>query len=211
MLCGTNDARNAQALGEVPVSAMTLTDFSPQQLRPPSIRAPRTSMPTLWNKFTVGPASPTPATTGGILDQQQQRQTLNQQPLTESIPKAVRDRIEKFSEALTEAIELSATMVAAEEGDPLDYQTVAYALQILLPLIMSLNFPTPLILPLQSGGIGAEWHTSGMNIELRFRKPYDIYAVLEDARGVVLSFHSRDPNLVYARAALRELSNRSIE
>jgi len=50
-----------------------------------------------------------------------------------------------------------------------------------------------------------------MNIELRFRKPYDIYAVLEDVRGVVLSFHSRDPNLVYARAALRELSNRSIE
>jgi hypothetical protein len=186
-------------------SAMTLTDFS-TQLPPPSIQARRANQPTLWGKLTLGPS---PATTGETHDQP--RQTLNAQPLTASVPKVVQDRIEKFTDAVTEGIELSNTMVAADDADPLDYQTLVYALQTLVPLITSLKLPTPLILPLQSGGIGAEWHTSGMNIELRFRKPYDVYAVLEDARGAVASFHSRDSNLVHARSALHELSNRSAD
>jgi hypothetical protein len=49
-----------------------------------------------------------------------------------------------------------------------------------------------------------------MNIELRFRNPYHIYAVLEDARGVIQPFHGRDPGLVQTRAALRELATRAI-
>src|SRR6516225_6752499 len=66
---------------------------------------------------------------------------------------------------------------------PVDDQTLLYAVQSLAPLILSLELPPPLVLPLQNGGIGAEWHTSGMNIELRVRKPYGIYAVLEERPG----------------------------
>jgi len=215
MLRGTNHTRNAQALGEVPVSSplMTLSDFEAVQLPPPAPRAPRTNLPTLLRKFTFGLGIASPATTSRTRDQETsgaQQQSLNQQPLTAFVPEPVH-RIEKLRDALTDALELSDTMVAAEEGDPVDHQTLLYAIQSLVPLVVSLKVSPPLILPLQNGGIGAEWHTSGMNIELRFRKPYDIYAVLEDARGAIEPFHSRDPDLVHTRSALCELSTRSVE
>jgi hypothetical protein len=213
MLRGTNHTRNARALGEIPVSPslMTLSDFQAVQLPPPAARAPRTNLPPL-RKFTFGLASP--ATTSRIHDQETsdvQQQSLSQQPLTALVAEPLRDRIERFAEALTDALQLSDTMVASDESDPVDHQTLLYAIQSLAPLVLSLKISPPLILPLQNGGIGAEWHTSGMNIELRFRKPYDIYAVLEDARGAIEPFHSRDPDLVHARSALCELSTRSVE
>jgi hypothetical protein len=191
---------------------MTLSAFPAVPL-PPSVKAPRTSLPTLLKQFTFGARVGSPATTGKR-DQETSdapQQSLSEQPLTALVPKPVRDRIEKFTEALTDAFELSDTLVASDEGDPLDHQTLLYAIQSLVPLLLSLKLPPPLILPLQSGGIGAEWHTSGMNIELRFRKPYDIYVVLEDARGAIEPFHSRDPDLVRARSALSELGTRSVE
>jgi hypothetical protein len=202
-------------MGEVPVSAsaITLSAFSGAQL-PPSITAQRTNLPILFKQFTLGTRVPSPATAVGTRDQGNlsfQQQVLNEQPLTALVPKAVQNRIDKFAEAVNEALELSNTMAASEESDPLDEQTFLYAIQSLVPLIMSLKLPPPLILPLQSGGIGAEWHTGGMNIELRFRKPYDIYAVFEDARGAIEPFHSRDPDLARARSALRELSTRSVD
>jgi hypothetical protein len=101
-------------------------------------------------------------------------------------------------------------MVLDEEGDPVDSQTLQYAALSLSPLITFLELPTPLILPLQNGGIGAEWHASGMNIELRYRKPYDVYAVLEDARGAT-PFRGRDPELERTRVALSELARRILE
>src|SRR5437764_15384760 len=52
-----------------------------------------------------------------------QQQGVNDQSLTALVPKAVQNRIEKFVEAVNEALELSNTMVASEESDPLDYQT----------------------------------------------------------------------------------------
>ena len=73
-----------------------------------------------------------------------------------------------------------------------------------------MEMPAPLVLPLQNGGIGAEWQVFGMNIELRFRNPYHIYSVLEDARGVIPPFHGRDPHLVQARTTLRELATRAV-
>ena len=216
MLRGTNHTRNAQALGEVRVSSslMTLPDFQAVQLPPSSPRAPRTYLPSLFRKFTFGLLIASPATTSRLRDQETldaQQQSLSQQPLTALVPEPVQDRIERFAEALTDALVLSDTMVASEEGDPVNQQTLLYAIQSLVPLVMSLKLLPPLILPLQDGGIGAEWHTSGMNIELRFRKPYDIYAVLEDARGAIELFHSRDPDLVHTRSALCELSTRSAE
>jgi hypothetical protein len=119
-------------------------------------------------------------------------------------------RTEAFVTALNEALELSALMVAEDDGDPMDHQTVVYAVQCLLPYIKSLKLPCPVILPLQNGGIGMEWHDAGMNIELRFRHVYDVYAVVEDAQSILRGYHGRDPSLYHAEIALRELSSRSV-
>jgi hypothetical protein len=121
---------------------------------------------------------------------------------------AIWGRFGKLLDALTEASELSETMVSEDEASPIDDQTLSYAIGALTPLFISMEIPAPLILPLQNGGIGAEWHDFGMNIELRFRNPYHTYAVLEDARGVIPPFHGRDPRLVQAHTALREFATR---
>jgi hypothetical protein len=118
--------------------------------------------------------------------------------------------VDELANALIEAIELSKTMVAEDEAAPINDQTYFYAVEILAPLIIAMELPVPLILPLQNGGIGAEWHDRGMNIELRFRNPYHIYAVLEDARGEILPFHGRDPHLVQTHAALHQFTTRAI-
>jgi hypothetical protein len=224
MLYGANHTRNAHALGEVPMSStlMTLGDFQAAELPPPSARAPRTD-PTresianllkILGKVTLGRIiTSSVAVTSWNRDQRtsgSQRQSLSQPPLTARAPEeSLRVKIEQFREALRDALELSDTMIADEAGEPIDNQTLIYAIQTLEPLVMSLKLPPPLMLPLQNGGIGAEWHTSGMNIELRFRKPYDVYAVLEDAQGAVPQYHGRDPHLVQAGSALCELSARS--
>jgi hypothetical protein len=216
MLRGYNHTRNAQTLGEIPMStgAMTLYNFQDLEV-PPSVRAPRKSLVASFMKVVLGPFIASAATTTtGVSDEQTgtfgaQQQRLSQQALTVFVGDSAY-RIDKFIEALSEALELNATMVEAEEGDRIDDQTLQYAVQSLVPLIASHELPAPLILPLQNGGIGAEWHTSGMNIELRFRKPYDVYALLEDARGNT-PFHGRDPDLVHIRPALRDLSRRCVE
>jgi hypothetical protein len=199
----------------VNTSSLTLSNFGAIEI-PPSARAPRTNpnrahiaeLLNLFRKFTLGLIVPSPAITGD-LHNPAATQSLSEQSLTASVRDLVRKRLEGFVQALTEALQLCDTMVADEEGDPVDDQTLLYAIQSLAPLILSLELPPPLMLPLQNGGIGAEWHTSGMNIELRVRKPYDIYAVLEDAQGVISEYYGRDPDLVHARAALCELSTRA--
>jgi hypothetical protein len=118
--------------------------------------------------------------------------------------------LEELRKAVIEAIELSKTMVAEDEAAPINDQTYFYAVEVLAPLIIAMELPVPLILPLQNGAMGAEWHNHGLNIELRFRNPYDVYAVLEDARDAIQPFYGRDPFLVETRAALRELSTRAV-
>jgi hypothetical protein len=128
--------------------------------------------------------------------------------LTET--EALRDATDQFYAALNEARELSEIMVAEDEISPIDEQTLNYAIQSLLPLVQRFKLPPPLMLPLQNAGIGAEWHTSAMNIELRFRKPYHVYVLVEDARGALPTYQGRDPNLVQATAALACLSARAV-
>jgi hypothetical protein len=117
-------------------------------------------------------------------------------------------RVETFRSALQDAVELSELMMGQDDCDPIDHQTFSYAVQSLLPFVVSLALPCPMMLPLQNGGIGAEWHDLGLNIELRFRKLYDVYAVVEDVRSIVSSYHGRDPYLRNIESALRELSRR---
>ena len=137
------------------------------------------------------------------------REPVSPEPRTALIAETVRVKIEQFVEALRDANELSQAMIAEGEISPIDAQTLQYAIETLLPLIKSFKLPPPLILPLQNGGIGTEWHALGMNIELRFRKPYEVYAVFEDAHGVIPPYHGRDRDLVQARSALSELSTRA--
>lgn len=135
-------------------------------------------------------------------------------PLANSQPspieeREVHSRTTAFHEAHQEAIDLSAVLVANDEAIGINPQTLEFASQTLLPLVVSLALAPPLILPLQNGGIGAEWHSAGMNIELRFRRPFDVYAMIEDSQGVTPTCHGRDPDLKRAQLALRELSCRA--
>jgi len=140
-----------------------------------------------------------------------EREPPSPQRMTTVMAESLRAKIDQFIQALVDAHELSAAMTAEEEIAPIDVHTLRFAIQSLAPLITALKLPPPLMLPLQNGGIGAEWHTSGLNIELRFRKPYEVYAVLEDARNVISAYHGRDPYLVRARPVLSALSARASE
>jgi hypothetical protein len=122
--------------------------------------------------------------------------------------KSLELKVDGFLCALRDAVKFSEAMVAEDEGAPLNIQTWAYASQTLVPLITALDLDSPLLLPLQNGGIGAEWHDFGLNIELRFRNPYQVYVVIEDARGIISPFHDFDSNLLQLNVALRELAAR---
>jgi hypothetical protein len=157
----------------------------------------------LINSSPLAPTSPVSMLTSASAAQGKQEESL---ALT---VKSIRNaRLAEFGNALNDAIELSNAMVADDESAPLNPHTLIYAVEAIVPFIVAMELPPPLILPLQNGGIGVEWHFAGMNIELRFRKPYHVYAVLEDARGEILPFYGRDPHLVRTRAALREFSSR---
>jgi hypothetical protein len=123
--------------------------------------------------------------------------------------KFILEKLRQFEQALGDAIEVSETMVSEEEASPFDGQTFNYAVSVLAPLFIEMEIPAPLVLPLQNGGIGAEWHAFGMNIELRFRNPYHVYAVIEDVQLTIPRFHGRDSNLVRARKALAKLAARA--
>lgn len=193
---------------------MTLSNFQAVEI-PPSVRAPRRNLLASFIEVVLAPLIASgPTTTIGVSDERTgtfgaQQQRPGQRESTVFFQDSAK-RIDNFIEVLSDALKLNATMLDADEADPIDNQTLQYAVQSLLPLIASLELPALLILPLQNGGIGAEWHASGMNIELRFRKPYDVYALLEDAQGTT-SFRGRDPDLVHTGHALREISRRPVE
>jgi hypothetical protein len=117
-------------------------------------------------------------------------------------------KIEEFRQCFSDAVALSKSMADEDEAAPFNLQTWTYAAQQLNSLVHGFDLPMPLLLPLQNGGLGAEWHEKGLNIELRFRSPFQVYAVLEDAKGKIGTFQDYDPNLERSRAALQELGMR---
>jgi hypothetical protein len=76
------------------------------------------------------------------------------------------------------------------------------------PLFVSLRLP--LIMPMDDGGVSAEWHEQGLNIEVRFRASRSAYAVIEDARTQIPEYRGRDPMLARVIEALITLARRSI-
>lgn len=93
-------------------------------------------------------------------------------------------------------------------------RTWYHAGRALCGFVQKFSLPAPLITPLQGGGLGAEWHEWGLNIELRFRPHEDsasyrrVYALIEDAHGEIGSSYNYDNDFSKTRVALRELAAR---
>lgn len=110
-------------------------------------------------------------------------------------------------DAYRSVMEMAVEMAAADEADPPSPETWGFAFLALLSF--SAKLPLPLLSPLQLGGLSAEWHERGMNIELRFRGVDDVFAVIEDATGEIPEFQGRDPTLARTAAALGRLADRA--
>ena len=108
-----------------------------------------------------------------------------------------------FQSALLAAMEAT----SQDEADPPDPQIWNAATTWLARY--AVNVATPLLCPLQLGGLSIEWHDHGLNIEARFRNTNHVYAVIEDARAEVATFQGRDNTLARVNAALKLLAHRS--
>jgi hypothetical protein len=125
-------------------------------------------------------------------------------------PGAIMHSIQRKRELLdtySSAVEMAIEMAAADEMDPPSPETWGFAFLALLRFAVQLQLP--LLNPLQLGGLSAEWHELGMNIELRFRGVDDVFVVIEDAYGEIPEFQGRDPTLEKIAAALGCLAVRS--
>jgi hypothetical protein len=111
-----------------------------------------------------------------------------------------------LQEALTEATEWNNT----GDIDLPNPHTWVFAAGSLVRLTFGLAVDAPLLTPLQGGGLGAEWHAFGLNIELRYRGPYDTYVLIEDVRGRLETRASRGVSFEAVRGALEELARRAV-
>lgn len=117
-------------------------------------------------------------------------------------------RLNELFDAFDSALDMALECAIADEMDPPKRDTWIFAWCILVIHTAAVPVPLPLLSPLQLGGLSAEWHTRGMNIELRFRGFNDVFVVIEDARNEVSEYHGRDPALSIAAAALNRLAER---
>ena len=92
----------------------------------------------------------------------------------------------------------------ADRPDP---HNIAFA-AVELASIERSGAPAPTINPSPDGAIYAEWHSSGLDIEVIFEAPYKIISLIEDARGHVSAFEGEDDDLSRSLEALRVLSSR---
>ena len=111
-----------------------------------------------------------------------------------------------FLSALREGLQLSREMVAADETEPPNVKVWDRAIESIASFIG--RVPAPLVIPLQQGGLSIEWHSEGLNIELRFRESLDPYVLIDDARGEECQWRGRDQALRFAKKALCRLASR---
>jgi hypothetical protein len=122
------------------------------------------------------------------------------------------DRLDALATAFFEALTEARSMVEDDEMEAPEADTwnaAHLALSAFLAGPLSEALGVPLISPMRRGGLSAEWHERGLNIELRFRGPTDVYALIEDVRGVIEDFRGRDPHLARTAGAIAELAARS--
>jgi hypothetical protein len=134
-------------------------------------------------------------------------------PATSSrVAGATHDRLSALATAIIEALTEGRCMAEDGELEPPDADTWNAACRALTAFLagpFAEALDVPLISPMRRGGLSAEWHERDMNIELRFRGPRDVYAVIEDARGAIGDFRGSDPHLERAAEAIAELASRS--
>lgn len=117
-------------------------------------------------------------------------------------------RVSGFDQAWKEAEEAAFEMSQDGEMAPLDRSIWNVAFDYLKTYSAILD--APLITPLQQGGVCAEWHEAGLNIELRFRGFHSVFTVVEDARNEIGPYMANDPYLDHATRALNLLSQRTL-
>lgn len=117
-------------------------------------------------------------------------------------------RISNFKQAISDAIKTAFEMNRAGEMALPDEAVWSNAIAFLQAYAMVLD--APFIAPLQGGGLSAEWHEHGLDIELRFRRHRDVFTVIEDARSEIGPFMARDRDFEHATRALNLLAQRLI-
>ena len=113
-----------------------------------------------------------------------------------------------FADALNEALFLA----DQREIENPDHDCWSFARAFLRGIFCNPRFgklELPLILPLDLGGLSAEWHNHGLNIEIRFRASQPVYLIIEDARAQIKEYRGRDPSLARAFQAIIALAHRS--
>ena len=94
-----------------------------------------------------------------------------------------------------------------ENGAAPEGHTVIFVAQEIASLQAD-GLPAPTLNPSADGAIYAEWHMHGFDIEVIFDAPYEITALIEDAREEISRFEDRDPMMEEARKALLALAGR---
>jgi len=115
--------------------------------------------------------------------------------------------IAKFREAFNLGLDCAGAMVSDDALDPPDPKIWNYALDAVR------NFagfvPTPLVTPLQLGGVSVEWHAYGIDLEIWFRSGAPPFVLIDDVRDAFPTFQGRDSHLSHAYTALKHLADRS--
>lgn len=88
-------------------------------------------------------------------------------------------------------------------------QSLTEARSLLRELARS-KTPAPSVVPTSDGSVQLEWHTRGIDLEVRWISTTTVHVCLEDLRGVLGAI---DDDLLYdflpLKAAIRELTSRS--
>ena len=124
----------------------------------------------------------------------------------------VDDRGNPIDSALADAFNEALFLAEQEEFEIPDDRSWIFALAFLRRIFCdprSVRLELPLILPLDLGGLSAEWHNHGLNIEIRFRASQPVYVIIEDARAEIRGYRGRDPSLARAFEAIIALALRS--
>ena len=68
--------------------------------------------------------------------------------------------------------------------------------------------PAPIVNPSADGAVYAEWHSTGIDLEIVFEAPYRVITLIEDSWGIVPSFEGEDYDLEKSLQALKALCSR---
>jgi hypothetical protein len=90
---------------------------------------------------------------------------------------------------------------------PPNQHTVRFVAEELAAIQRS-GLPAPAVNPSADGAVFAHWHSSGIDVEVIFEKPYQVTSLIEDARGELEEYEGEDANLSHTTAALLVMASR---